>query len=152
MISPGGSVLILLGIASVAHAAKCIQPRNGGPSIDELKAVLEPNLALMCQRGAGIGQGGVGVAYTQAYKFSGSSDNWVPRNVTLCEEAYNEIYNECILNGNSYGGEFYFANQLYQIANGNYPDTPLSGAMPTGTIPDAFAPTYTPLQCGDVST
>ncbi|KAB2572995.1 hypothetical protein DBV05_g8376 [Lasiodiplodia theobromae] len=50
------------------------------------------------------------------------TDNTVP--LKYCEEAFNNIIDECILDGNTWGGVFSFDGEVYNISNtyhhGNY--------------------------------
>ncbi|KAK0618716.1 hypothetical protein DIS24_g11595 [Lasiodiplodia hormozganensis] len=51
------------------------------------------------------------------------TDNTVP--LRYCEEAFNNIIDECILDGNTWGGVFSFDGEVYNISNTVYPDNPL---------------------------
>ncbi|KAF4545348.1 hypothetical protein BFW01_g9984 [Lasiodiplodia theobromae] len=51
------------------------------------------------------------------------TDNTVP--LKYCEEAFNNIIDECILDGNTWGGVFSFDGEVYNISNTVYPDNPL---------------------------
>jgi hypothetical protein len=139
--------VLLPFLIKASVAADCYQPRSSSsPGGTDLANFIQSNLAAAC---LAISFNVTGTASTHLddyyilsnYTATNEAPIVAPNNFTLCAAALQQIVQQCILDQDSYGGDFVLYEQTYNITNNVFPSNPISQTSSSTTTP---GPTLAP--------
>lgn len=117
---------VLTALVSLSSAADCSGPRpSNGPSGADLAKLAKAKLDDAC----GILSGSTGPAWSQypnqGYYYQGSNPKAVLADSKFCHDSFEQIIDQCITNGEFYGGQFFFDHQIFNLTNAKGKDSPI---------------------------